>query len=277
VSIRTPLLVFYALAFAISWGAVLAVVGPHGFPGTTDQFARLLAPVIVAMLAGPSVAGVLCTAVFFGRAGLANYAGRLARVRVDARWIAIALVTAPLVVSAVLGMLALGSDVFRPGLVTTTTPARHLLLGLVAGLAAGTFEELGWTGFAIPLLRRRHGVFATGVIAGVLWGAWHFLVVWWGSTGSAGGVPMTTYLPAMLFSFLPPYRVLMVWVYDRTGSLPVAMLMHASLTASVRIFDPIGIAGAPIVTYNLVLGAALWLIVAAVVAAHRGRLDRGPV
>lgn len=44
----------------------------------------------------------------------------------------------------------------------------------------------------------------------------------------------------------------------------VAMLMHASLTAGVRIFDPVPIAGAPVVVYNLVLGAALWSVVAAV-------------
>ena len=30
----------------------------------------------------------------------------------------------------------------------------------------------------------------------------------------------------------------MVWVYDRTGSLLVAMLMHASLTASMLILGP---------------------------------------
>ena len=43
------------------------------------------------------------------------------------------------------------------------------------------FEELGWTGFATPTLRRRNRVLATGLIVGVLWGAWHFLVTLWGS------------------------------------------------------------------------------------------------
>ena len=56
--------------------------------------------------------------------------------------------------------------------------------------------------------------------------------------------------------------LLMVWVYDRTGSLLVAMLMHASLTASVRVFDPLAISGMPLLTYNLVLAAVLWVVVA---------------
>jgi hypothetical protein len=33
----------------------------------------------------------------------------------------------------------------------------------------------------------------------------------------------------------PVFRVLMVWVYDRTGSLIVAILMHASLTGGVAL------------------------------------------
>jgi hypothetical protein len=58
-----------------------------------------------------------------------------------------------------------------------------------------------------------------------------------------------------LFSFLAAYRVLMVWVYDRPGSLLVAMLMHASLTASTRILQPLDVAGMRAVTYGLVLAA----------------------
>jgi hypothetical protein len=32
-----PLLTYFALAFAISWGAALTVVGPHGFPGELPE------------------------------------------------------------------------------------------------------------------------------------------------------------------------------------------------------------------------------------------------
>jgi hypothetical protein len=51
------------------------------------------------------------------------------------------------------------------------------------------------------------------------------------------------------------------------------MLMHTSLTASVRIFDPLAISGVPLLTYNLVLGAALWVVVAVVAMANRGPLS----
>lgn len=267
-------LTYFVLTFAISWGGVLAVVGFDGFPGTEEDFGVLLPMVVIAMVAGPSVAGIAAMALFLGKTGLHDAWLRLLKGRVGARWYAIALLTGPLIVSGVLTVLSLTSPVFRPGITTVSDPTTHLMLGLAAGLVAGLFEELGWTGFAIPRLRLRHGIFATGLIVGLVWGAWHLLVTWWGSTDTSGSLSMIVYLPAMTLSFLVPFRVLMVWVYDRTGSLLVAMLMHASLTASVRIFDPVPISGWPIVLYNLVLGAALWAVVAAVVTAFPGAFTR---
>lgn len=60
----------------------------------------------------------------------------------------------------------------------------------------------------------------------------------------------------------------MVWVYDRTGSLLVAMLMHASLVAFWLASIPHAIAGAPLVTWYLVWAVALWVVVAAVALAQ---------
>lgn len=230
---RHPLLTYFALAFAISWGGALLVIGgPSGIPGTTEQFETLLPFVVSAMLAGPSVAGVLLTGLVYGRAGLRELLSRLLRWRVGARWYAVALLTAPLLAMATLFALSLTSPVFLPGIFTTGDKASLLLFGIAYGLGAGIFEELGWTGLAVPGLRQRYGVFATGLIVGLLWGAWHFLVTFWGSSSSSETLSLAFYLPVLLFSFLPPYRVLMVWVYDRTGSLLVAMLMHASLMST---------------------------------------------
>jgi membrane protease YdiL (CAAX protease family) len=265
---------YFVLAFAISWGGVVATVGFGGFPGTAEDFRVLLPLVVIAMVAGPSVAGVAATALFLGKPGLQDLWRRFRKWHVDTRWYAAALLIAPLVVFGVLMVLSLMSPVFRPGLLTASDPPTHLVLGLVTGIAAGLFEELGWTGFAIPRLRLRYGVAVTGLIVGLAWGAWHLLVVWWGSADTSGSLSMAVYLPAMAFSFLVPYRVLMVWVYDRTDSLLLAMCMHASLTASVRIFDPVPISGWSIVLYNLLLGAALWAVVAAVAIAFPGAFGR---
>ena len=36
-------------------------------------------------------------------------------------------------------------------------------MGIAVGLGAGIFEELGWTGFAIPRMKLRYGVLSTGL------------------------------------------------------------------------------------------------------------------
>ena len=68
----------------------------------------------------------------------------------------------------------------------------------------------------------------------------------------------------------------MVWVYDRTGSLLVAMLMHASLTQHDVILMPPAISGVAFLTWFLVLAAVLWVVVAAVAVANGGQLSRQP-
>src|SRR5215212_9226106 len=102
---------------------------------------------------------------------------------------------------------------------------------------------------------------------GVLWGAWHFFVTFWASGNPSGALSLPPLLPPILFYVgqLPAYRVLMVWVYDRTGgSLLVAMLMHTSLTASTLFILMPPVRGVSLSTYYLVLAAALWVVVAAV-------------
>ncbi len=260
---------YFALTFAISWGTVLVAVGPQGFPGSEADFKAMLVPAVMAMLLGPSIAGVLMTALVGGSSGVRELFSRLTKWRWQGRWYAYALLTAPIVVSGVLFALSATSRVYLPGVMTASDPFMHVLVGLMTGAAAGLFEEIGWTGFVVPAMRKRFSSFATGLTVGVMWGAWHLLVVWWGSSSTSGGLSMWVYLPAMCFSFLPPYRVLMVRLYDRTASLPLCVLMHASLTASVRVFDPLGISGSAIVTYNLVLGAALWAVVGVVALRSR--------
>jgi hypothetical protein len=80
-----------------------------------------------------------------------------------------------------------------------------------------------------------------------------------------------------LFSFLPGYRVLMVWVYDRTGSLAVAMLMHACLTACAVLLAPVSTSEETLMTYDLALAAALWVVVAGVGLANGRHLSRRPL
>ncbi len=259
---KHPVLTYFALTFAISWGCVLMVVGPGGLPMTTEQFETLGPFVYMALLAGPSIAGLLLTGIVAGRAGFRELLSRLFR-RVGIGWVALALLATPLVATALLLALSLFSPEFLPVIVTVDDKVGLLLGGIMAGLMVGIFEEIGWTGFAIPRLRRRYGVLTTGLIVGVLWGAWHF-IVFWQSDSFSGALPLVSLL-GQLFFWLPVYRVLLVWVYDRTESLLVVMLMHASLVVTTAgTLVPVTLAGMSLLTWTLAWAAALWVVVAVV-------------
>jgi membrane protease YdiL (CAAX protease family) len=263
---------YFALAFAVSWAGVLFVVGPGGIPTTIEHLMTIGPAMYVAMLAGPSVAGLLMISLVSGRSGLREVLARLMTWRVGGRWYAVALLTAPFLVMAVSLALSSLSPEFLPAVFMTNNKAPLLLSGLAAGLIVGIFEELGWTGFAIPRMRRRYGVLSTGLLVGVLWGAWHFIMFW--EPGSFSGALPLAVLLVRLFSWLPAYRVLMVWVYDRTGSLLVAMLMHASLVASQLILMPLPTSGMSLLTSILAWAAALWVVVAMIAVANGGQFSR---
>jgi uncharacterized protein len=270
--VRHSVPTYFALAFAVSWAAVLFVVGPGGIPTTIEHLITVGPAMYVAMLVGPGVAGVLMTSLVSGRAGLREVLARSLTWRVSARWYALALLTAPLLVMAVSLALSLRSSEFLPAVFTTSDKGPLLLSGLAAGLIVGIFEELGWTGFAIPRMRRRYGVLSTGLLVGILWGAWHFIMFW--EPGSFSGALPLAVLLVRLFSWLPAYRVLMVWVYDRTGSLLVAMLMHASLVASQLVLMPLPLSTVALLTSILAWAAALWIVVALIALANGRQFSR---
>jgi uncharacterized protein len=200
---------------------------------------------------------------------------------VAAKWYAVALLTAPVLMTATLLALSSTSQSFLPGILTSDQKLSILLVGLGVGLSAGVLEELGWTGFAIPTLRRRAGVLATGLTVGVWWSAWHLLPNVWSARAASGELAVSVYLAAtalgVFVGYLTAFRVLMVWVYDRTESVFVGMLMHASFTASLLILNPVEIAGARLLAYSFALAGAVWIVVAIVGVANGWHVTRRPL
>ena len=71
-----------------------------------------------------------------------------------------------------------------------------------------------------------------------------------------------------LLTWLPSYTVLIVWVYDRSWSLLLAMLMYASLIAFWRILTPLALSGWLLVIYYLAFTAVIWVIIAVALNWH---------
>ena len=259
---KHSVLTYYVLAFAISWGIALVLLGPDGFLGAKQTTETLIRAGLLGLL-GPSLAGIFLIAFVHGRTGLRELMSRLLKWRVGARWYAVALLTAPLIYTAITLILLQTSRDFLPAILTSEDKDSLLLAGLGMGILVAMFEELGWTGFVTPQLRQRYGILTTGLLMGLLWGVWHY-PLFSESALSSKTISPVVYLVVLLFSWLLPYRILMVWVYDRTGSLLLAILMHIPITAAQVIRAAPAVSNVQVVIDNLLFAAALWVFVAVV-------------
>jgi membrane protease YdiL (CAAX protease family) len=273
-------LAYYALAVALSWGGVALLAGPLGVSGG----AALMLGLFLAQAAGPAAAGLVFTGVLDGPAGYRDLLARLTRWRVAPRWYAAALLLNPLALLVVLGGLGLASPAYLPGVLTgdhplaramglAVTPAVVVGLALAVGLAAGLFEELGWTGFATPRLLARHGWLAAGLALGLLWATWHIGPDRPGAAAAWGALWPWRVL-AWMFAGMVPYRVLMTWVYRHTRSVLLAVPMHAAYTGGQVLLEPGGTGPTQDLLWWGLLGLALGAVVGLVALADRAHLLR---
>jgi CAAX protease family protein len=272
---RHPVLAYYALTFAISWGGVALVAGPLGVSGGAALYLGLF----LAQAAGPAAAGLVLTGVLDGPAGYRDLLARLTRWRVAPRWYAAALLLNPLALLVVLGGLGLASPAYLPGVLigdhplaratgfAAVTPAVLLGLALAVGLASGLFEELGWTGFATPRLLARHGWLAAGLTLGLLWATWHVGPDRPGAAAWGDRWPWRVLL--WMFAGMVPYRVLMTWVYRHTRSVLLAVLMHAAYSGGQALLEPGGTGQTQDLLWWGLLGLALGVVAGLVVLADR--------
>ena len=261
-------LLYFALVFVISWGGGFLILGPDGLALRAEEFERLGAQLYVAILAGPCVAGVLMTAIVDGRTGLRHLVARLGRWRVGWSWYALALLPAVAMAATTLLMPIVSAD-FRPAILDSDNKSGVLVSALGPALLVGAFEEIGWTGFTVPQLRARHSILTTGLAVGVVWGAWHLPLFW--ETDSFSTMLPLVILLTKLFSWLPPFRVLLVWIHERTQSLPVVMCMHAAVSFVSIALPPETLTGGPLLASLLVSAGTMWLVLAAISGIDRWR------
>ena len=80
-------LTYFILTFAISWSLILLIIGgPSRIPGTLEETDALLPIVVLAMVVGPSIAGLLMIGLTEGRQGFSGVWVALAHMA-DGHWL----------------------------------------------------------------------------------------------------------------------------------------------------------------------------------------------
>ncbi|WP_018617458.1 CPBP family intramembrane glutamic endopeptidase [Segetibacter koreensis] len=266
-NIYSAVIFYFIVAYAIAWGGILYSFGSEGFKlyqgegvlsGSIDQ--KFLY-VWIAMLAGPSIAGILLTAITDGKKGVRHLLASISIWKVEIKWYAFALFIFPVVLLFILASFSVFSSKFYPSTMIT--------IGLAAGLIGGFFEEIGWTGFALPKLQLIYTPLKAGIILGVVHAFWHLLGDLW------GGVIFYKELYEIHFFLwilcLTAFRLVASWIYNNTGSLLLAQLTHASFTGSQLMFSPSALNPTESIVWYAAFVIVLWIIVIAAFLGRKGK------
>jgi membrane protease YdiL (CAAX protease family) len=250
---RYPLLSFFLLTFGITWGlGGLYFLFPsqiRAISGTNAQ----LNPLFFLAAYGPMLSALIVIGSTQGISGLRAYLRRLLHWRVNILLYLLILVGIP--------ALHLCSVVISYMLETSNIPAFsvspwYMILPVAISrliVDPGATEELGWRGFALPLLQSRFSALWSSIILGSIWALWHLPAFF------ISGLTQTSILFPIFFLVSICLAILMTAIYNRTGgSIPLMILFHWQINDPFRLSN---LQGAYTVMALLLVILAMFVIV----------------
>lgn len=257
----TALLLFLGLSAGLAWS--LWMYAALMFSGSPNLF-------IFAGAWMPSVSALIVVGYTGGSDRVYSLLRSLIRWRARWHWYLIAVFAFPVLalVAAALHMLTVGNELLALETLadhlsaTDTTlssvllqfPAVYLMHMIGGGPIA---EELGWRGFAQPVLQSWIGAAPAGLAVGVIWSLWH-LPMFFFFPEMTGQIPLGYHVVMMAAA-----SVLFAWVYNGTGqSVLFCIFFHASLNVSTSLpgLVPVEQSESLLVTFVLSLSLVAGLI-----------------
>lgn len=195
-----PLILFFALAFALAWGVLgfFKIIADQSGMGTLEllnmaenldfgTFEPTLPGWLLYFISriadfAFSIAGLIMIYSLEGKEGLRSLWQRLMKWKFYWGWYLLALLPLGLYLVATLLANANDSSIFESAAFNASI-LRNLLFSVQGGFFVSLFlrgamgEELGLRGFALPRLQSRMSPFRASVVIGALWGVWHIPVL----------------------------------------------------------------------------------------------------
>jgi len=245
------LVVFFALAYALSWTWAIPLAAAHLVVRRGVGW-----PTHLPALLGPAIAALVVTAWTMGRPGVRDLGARMARWRVPLRWWLVAISPVAFLGLALAAMAAAGRAL--PGVgdfgLFSGTPAIGLAGVLLLIFAGALGEETGWRGYALPQLQRRFSPLASSLILAVVWFGWHLPQFWVIAT-------YRDFVPVQyvgMFCGLACGAVVLTWLYNRSGgSILLVAVWHGLYNFVGATQAATGILAAVVSTLIMIQGIVL--------------------
>jgi hypothetical protein len=265
---RNSVSLFFVIAYALPVAATIGVVLVAGAP--PDLVVREISVptlvVVMAMVHAPTIAAVIVVMRSQGLAGIRILFGQLGYWKFAPQWYLKAILIFPGTILIVLFVLSFSSPSFLPVL-SFSVMAFGALFGSL-------WEEIGWTGFATPVMLRRFSPLQVGLVLGILHAMWHLAAGLYGAGAFHGQLFLVNFLATSIG--IVGLRIVTLWIYAQTSSLVLGWLTHASFTAGQLLFVSLALTSAETVVWNAAFSVSVIGIAALVVLWNKELMRRCP-
>ncbi len=191
-------------------------------------------------LMSPAIITFLMIAAFEKTDGIKNFIRGLFSAGFQIKWMIICTMFLPVGIVLIAHTL---DNIIQGQSFNYHSNAISITPGFILMIAIGCIgEEIGWRGYLLPLLLKRHSSLLSSVLLGILWGFWH--------AGDYGeGIGFLLFVVSTI-----AISIIMTWLYHKNnGNILASVLFHFfyNISASYVVFIPK--TGMPTVTSRAIM------------------------
>lgn len=246
---KYSLTLYFVIAFAIPIVTTIAVVIVAGAPANI-VINELTVPALLVMMGmvhAPTIAAMIVVFRSQRFDGVRILFRQLKHWRFAPQGYLKALLIFPATILAVLFALSLFSPGYAPVINANLLP--------FAAVFGTLWEEIGWTGFATPVMLKRFRPLKAALLLGCLHALWHLAASAYGSGAFHGNLFIVNFMAASVG--IVGLRIVTIWIYLRTNSLVLGWLTHFSFTGGQLAFVSFALTSGETIVWNMAFSVAV--------------------
>jgi membrane protease YdiL (CAAX protease family) len=244
---------FFFIAFLVAWSFFITA----SLISDSAQFSTLSRLLIFMGAISPGLVAIFLTAITTGGEGVKLLINKISFKDTRVIWYLFAVTF----IAFIKGLAALVFFLLYNAWPQVGTTSWYVMLfGIAVSMWAQAGEEIGWRGYALPLMSKKFGLAMAGILLGIIWAIWHLPLFY-----IAAADTFNQSFPLYLLH-VTGLSVIMAWLFWKVnGNLLPLMVFHAAInntkdivpSASKASASPYTLNAAPIGWISLAL---IWVV-----------------
>jgi len=264
--VKNSLSQYFVIVFALPIVTTIIVVLVAGSPTgiVVNEMSAAALVVVMAMVLAPTVAAITVVLRSQGSKGVKTLFQQLKNWKFAPQWYLKAILIFPATMLVVLFALSFFSASF--------TPVLSLSVMTFGALLSTLWEEIGWTGFATPVMLKRFSPLKVGLLLGFVHAVWHLAASIYGAGAFHGNLFIVNFLATSVG--IVGLRIVTIWIYTRTRSLVLGWMTHASFTGGQLLLVSFDLTSGETIVWNSAFSFSVVGIVVFLVLRNKDLMRR---